>query len=431
MAGYQPQSLNFIVGRTLWDRRLLTKLFAPFQIGTKMKFIFLAVLSVVMMSSSSAFATPQLSKEAIDSATFEEWRIRRETAPAVLEIDVQSGEVEVPTQGPGISEGADEVEVPVPGQPDAVVETPYESTDVPDDARAQIAADSDVLEEAEKEAEKAQDSLDPFLVRLQILLDRVHVSPGIIDGFLGDNTRKAMAAYEKMRGLPVDGEPDAKVWAILVADDGNDATQTYEIAPEDIEGRYTETIPDDYADLAKLEWLGYRDVVEMLAEKFHMDGDLLRNMNPATDFAAVGSKIIVPAAGVKPTVKVARVVIDKSDHELRAYDDGDNIVLISPATIGSADTPDPSGTQTVAAIAAAPTYSRGEGKELAIPPGPNGPVGDMWIDLSRPGYGIHGTAAPEAIGKSQSHGCVGLTNWDVNALSVLVQPGKTVVEFQD
>ena len=326
-----------------------------------MKLIFLAVLSVVMMSSSSSssFGTPQLSKEAIDSATFEEWRIRRETAPPVLEIDVQSGEVEVPTQGPGISEGADEVEVPIPGQPDAVVETPYESTDVPDDARAQIAADLEVLEEAEKEAEKARDSLDPFLVRLQILLDRVHVSPGIIDGFLGDNTRRAMAAYEKMRGLPVDGEPDAKVWAILVADDGNDATQTYEIAPEDIEGRYTETIPDDYAGLAKLEWLGYRDVVEMLAEKFHMDGDLLRSMNPATDFAGVGSKIIVPAAGVKPTVKVARVVIDKSDHELRAYDDGDNIVLISPAMIGSADTPDPSGTQTVAAIAAAPTYSRG------------------------------------------------------------------------
>ena len=237
-----------------------------------MKFIFLVVFSTVMMSS--AFATPQLSKEAIDSATFEEWRTRRE--PAVLEIDLQSGEVEVPTDGPGVSEGADDVEVPVPGQPNAVVETPHESTDVPDEARAQIATDPDVLEDAEKEAEKAQDRPDPFLVRLQILLDRVHVSPGVIDGFLGDNTRKAMAAYEKMRGLPTDGEPDAEVWAMLVAEDGKDATQTYEIAAEDIEGRYTETIPDDYADLAKLEWLGYRDVIEMLAEKFHMDGDLLR-----------------------------------------------------------------------------------------------------------------------------------------------------------
>jgi lipoprotein-anchoring transpeptidase ErfK/SrfK len=393
-----------------------------------MKFIFRAVFPTVAMSAFSAFATPQLSKEAIDGATFEEWRIRRQ--PAVLEIDLQSGEVEAQTDGPGISAEEGDIEVPVPGQPNAVVETPHESTDLPDEARAQIATDSDVLEEAEKEAEKAQDSPDPFLVRLQILLDRVHVSPGVIDGFLGDNTRKAMAAYEKMRSLPADGEPDAKVWAMLAAENSKAATQTYEIAAEDIEARYTETFPVDSADLVKLEWLGYGDVIEMLAEKFHIDRDLLRALNPNTDFTTVGSKIIVPLTGAKPTQKVARVVIDKSDRQLRAYDYGDNVVLLSPATIGSVDLPNPSGTLTVAAIARSPSHSRGESKELTIP-GPNGPAGDMWIDLSKPGYRIHGTAAPEAIGESQSHGCVGLTNWDVNELSALVEAGKTVVEFQD
>jgi lipoprotein-anchoring transpeptidase ErfK/SrfK len=396
-----------------------------------MKFVSVAIFSAAMiMSCPAAFATPQLTKAAIDRATFEEWRVRRETAPAVLEVDSQTGEVKAPE--PGTSGEADAAEIPIPGQPNAVIETPHESTDVPDEARAQIAADADVLEEAEKEAEAALDKSDPFLVRLQVLLDRVHVSPGVIDGLLGGNTRKAMAAYEQIRGLPVDGEPDAEVWAMLTAEDTKDATQIYELTGEDIDSRYIGTIPNEYAERAKIEWLGYRDVTEMLAEKFHMDVDLLRRMNPTTDFTAVGSKIIVPVTGPAPTGTVARVLIDKSDSQLLAYDDSDNIVLVGPATIGSTATPHPSGKLTVAATASAPTYFlSGKDKELTIPPGPNGPVGTMWIDLSKPTCGIHGTAAPETVGQSQRHGCVGLTNWDVKELSALVQPGKTVVEFQD
>ena len=407
-----------------------------------MKVVSLAILAITMVSTPAAFASPPLTEDSVSSATFEEWHARQKAAPAVLEIDMKTGEVEA-SEDPvaeelGGSQGEHTAQVPIPGEPNAVVETPQESTDVPDDARAQILADPNTLEEAEKQADNSQENPDPFLIRLQILLDRAHASPGVIDGFLGENTRKAIAAYEEMRGLPVDGEPDAEVWAVLAGDSAH-ATQTYEIIAEDINGRYVETIPDDYAELARLEWLGYHDVVEMLAEKFHMDGDLLRLLNPKADFGAAGTKVIVAAVGPEPTSKVARVIVDKSGGELRAYDPDDNIVFASPATIGSAESPSPAGTLTVATIAPEPTYSydpsnfqQGNNREpLTLPPGPNGPVGNMWIGLSQPTFGIHGTADPEMIDKSQSNGCVRLTNWDANTLAELVEPDRTVVEFRD
>lgn len=402
--------------------------------GSKMKTISVAILFTLSMVAGVAFAAPPLSGEAIDSATFEEWRERREIGSAVLEIDPQTGEVEVSDdpldERPSGSGTAGDAQVPVPGQPDVVVETPQESTDVPDEAQAQIKADPNVLEEAEKKAEQVQGNPDPFLVRLQILLDRAHVSPGVIDGFLGQNTRKAIAAYEGLRGLPVDGEPDAQTWTTL-AKDGERPTRTYEITAEDINGRYGQTIPAGDAEPAKAEWLGYRDVAEMLAEKFHIAGDLLRLLNPNADFTAVGSKILVPALGPEPTAKIARVEVDKSEGELRAYDDKNNVVLFSPASVGAGDTRSFSGTLTV--VAASPTSTdHAPGKKQEVKPaGPNGPAGSMRIELSDSAYGIHGAAEPETIGKSTDVRGVGLTNWDVNTLAALMEPGRTVVEFRD
>jgi lipoprotein-anchoring transpeptidase ErfK/SrfK len=400
--------------------------------GNKMKIISIAVLSTVTMFSDVAFAAPPLTGEAIDSATFAEWHERREIGSAVLEIDPQTGEVEVSDnplgERPPTSGAGDDAQVPVPGQPDVVVETPQESTDVPDEAQAQIKADPNVLEEAEHKAEQAQGDPDPFLIRLQILLDRAHVSPGVVDGFLGQNTRKAIAAYEKLRGLPVDGEPDAQTWATL-ADDGARPTRTYEITAEDITGRYDKTIPAGDGEPAKAEWLGYRDVAEMLAEKFHIDGDLLRLLNPNADFTAAGTKILVPALGPEPTAKIARVEVDKSEGELRAYDDKNNVVLFSPAMIGEGDTRSFSGRLTV--VATSPTAADAQGKKQVGPAGPNGPAGSMWIELSNSAYGIHGTAEPETIGKSEGPGGVALTNWDVNTLAALVEPGRTIVEFRE
>jgi len=380
-----------------------------------MRTIFVAILSAVTMVTDAAITAPPLTGEAIDSATFEEWRKHRAIGPAVLEIDPRTGEVEVSDnplgERPPTSGAADEAQVPVPGQLDVVVETPQESTDVPDEAQAQIKADPDVLEEAEKKAEQVQGNPDPFLVRLQILLDRAHLSPGVIDGFLGQNTRKAIAAYEELHGLPVDGEPDAETWAMLVKDTER-PTRTYEITAEDSNGRLGKAIDAE------------------LAEKFHVDGDLLRLLNPDADFTAIGSKILVPDLGPEPTAKITRVEVDKSDGELRAYDDGNNLVLFSPASVRQNDTRSSSGTLAVVAISPAPIGAQGAKQEVG-PAGPNGPAGRMQIELSDPAYSIHGTAEPQTVGKSQGEGGIGLTNWDVSTLAALVEPRRTVVEFRD
>lgn len=396
----------------------------------EMTIISIAILSTVTMVTGVAFASPRLTGETIDSATFEEWRKHQEIGSAVLEIDSRTGEVEVsdnPLGEPSASGAADDAQVPVPGEPNVVVETPQESTDVPDEAQAQIKADPNVLEEAEKKVAQMREDPDPFLVRLQILLDRAHVSPGVIDGFLGQNTRRAIAAYEELQGLPSDGEPDPETWAMLVKD-GERPTLTYEITAQDINGRYGQTIPDGDGEPTKAEWLGHRHVAEMLAEKFHTRGDLLRLLNPNANFTAAGTKILVPAPGPEPTVKVARVEVDKSEGGLRAYDDGSNLVLFSPASIGEGDIRSFSGTLTVIATLPTQTDDAGTKQEPAVS---NGSAGGMWIQLSDSPYGIHGTAEPEAIGKSQGHGGVELTNWDIRTLAALVEPGRTVVEFRD
>ncbi|NDW03051.1 L,D-transpeptidase family protein [Jiella sp. 40Bstr34] len=272
---------------------------------------------------------------------------------------------------------------------------------------------------------------------MQILLDRAHVSPGVIDGFDGENTRKAIAAYEALRGLPEDGEVDSDLWVILSLDQGK-ATKTYVITQDDVDTKFVDRIPDDYGELAKMEWLGFKSPVEMFAERFHMDEDLLVAMNPTADLTAVGTQILVPDVGDAPTTKVVRIVVDKARGELVAYDADGNVVLMDPATIGSDDTPSPTGLVTVTAIAENPTYSYNPAKNfkqggndgpLTIPPGPNGPVGSTWIALSKPTFGIHGTPHPSLIDKSRSHGCVRLTNWDAAVLTKLVQPSVTTVEF--
>ncbi|WP_245198914.1 L,D-transpeptidase family protein [Jiella mangrovi] len=403
------------------------------------------LLAATMPHVSLAGEWRPLSQEAIEAATFQSWQAsvreanavaatarRDDTVPDVHAADespldtldqTRTGSTDAPPSAAAAMLTSEDV--PVSDAPDLEITSPSYSTDLPDEAS---------LETADE-----QKHPDPFLIRLQILLDRAHASPGVIDGFNGENTRKAIAAYEAMRGLPEDGEIDADLWVILTVDQGK-AIKTYTITEEDAATRYVDRIPDDYGELAKMEWLGYQSPAEMFGERFHMDEDLLLAMNPNADLRAAGTRILVADVGQAPTTKVARIVIDKERGELIAYDANGNIVLLDPATIGSDDTPSPSGHLTVTGVAENPTYSYNPARNftqgdntgpLTIPAGPNGPVGSTWIALSKPTFGIHGTPYPSRIDKSRSHGCVRLTNWDAAALAKLVQPSVTTVEFVD
>lgn len=270
------------------------------------------------------------------------------------------------------------------------------------------------------------------MARLQIALDRAGFSPGVIDGYAGENVNKAIGSAEQKLGLPQDGKMDAELAATLEFD--GPALKEYVITEEDLSD-LSETIPDDYAEKAEMKNLGFTTVEEKLAERFHMDVDFLKGLNTGSDFSS-GSTVLVADIGEDVTgAEVARIEADKNLRQLRVYDEAGTLVVSYPATIGSEETPSPSGTHQVQAVAIDPTYTynpdknfqQGDNTEpLTIPPGPNGPVGSVWIDLSEPTYGIHGTPEPSEIDKTQSHGCVRLTNWDANELAHLVDTGVEV-----
>lgn len=274
---------------------------------------------------------------------------------------------------------------------------------------------------------------DPAVVRLQVLLDRAGASPGVIDGFDGDNVRKAVIAFELMHGMPADGALEPEVLTALTS--AAPVIGQYQVAQSDLDA-IGPAIPADYAEMATMKFLGYTSIEEELAERFHMDVDLLKALNPGAAFAP-GDQVYVTAYGPDRTGEVARIEADKSLRQVRAYDAAGQLVVAYPATIGSEDNPSPSGTHVVQGVAPMPQYTynpkvnfqQGENTSvLTIPPGPNGPVGSMWIDLSEPTFGIHGTPEPSLIDKTASHGCVRLTNWDANELAKMVKPG-VAVEF--
>ncbi|MEC9462166.1 MAG: L,D-transpeptidase, partial [Pseudomonadota bacterium] len=174
---------------------------------------------------------------------------------------------------------------------------------------------------------------------------------------------------------------------------------------------------------------------EMLAERFHMDEGYLRELNPGVDFSIPGTTIKVVEPGPVKKGNVARIVANKGLKQVFAYGEDGSLIAAYPASIGSADTPSPSGTVTIERIALDPGYTynpkvnfqQGNNtKVLQIPPGPNGPDGTVWLALSKPTYGIHGTPEPSKIGRTQSHGCIRLTNWDATELAKMVKAGVTV-----
>jgi peptidoglycan hydrolase-like protein with peptidoglycan-binding domain len=289
--------------------------------------------------------------------------------------------------------------------------------------------------------EAQRKSSTALLVKLQVLLDRAHASPGEIDGTLGENTRKALAAYAEMKGLEASEQVTAELWRAVTENDTEPALVTYKIAEKDTRGPFAKKIPDDFRAKAAMDRLSYTSPRELLAEKFHMSQDLLRKLNPGTSFDKEGEEIVV--ANVERdslSGKISRVEVDANRQRVKAYGEGDKLVAIYPATVGSEDRPTPKGEFKVMKITENPVYHydpalhlRGVhvNEKLNIPPGPNNPVGAVWIDLSAEGYGIHGTPDPDKISKSASHGCIRLTNWDALELAKHLSKGTPVLIEED
>ncbi|MGO2884733.1 MAG: L,D-transpeptidase family protein [Psychrobacter celer] len=268
--------------------------------------------------------------------------------------------------------------------------------------------------------------------KLQALLNWHHNGVGAVDGYWGKNTKKAMQAFQKANGLSVTEALNTETWQALTSDKAlmtQPVLVSYQLTDADVDIKTT-TIPAGATAKAELEGLYYENVIEALAEKFHMSEKYLQTLNPNASFSA-GETITVYNPGNPNTAPVSRVVADKTTQTLYAYDDKGTLVASYPTTVGSTATPSPSGTHTVEVKVHEPnyTYTANDGNKAILPPGPNNPVGSVWIGLSKPSYGIHGSPDPARISRQASAGCVRLTNWDALALLGVIQDGATV-EFK-
>ena len=299
---------------------------------------------------------------------------------------------------------------------------------------AQALTPQDVLE-ATYDGGDLPDGQSAVTMALQVMLDRAGISPGIIDGYKGGMSESAIRGFERREGMEVDGILDQAVWDAL-SGDGGPVLVDYTITAEDASG-LTDEIPEEVEAKAQMDELGYVSVSEKLAERFHMDEDVLKALNPDASFRE-GDTISVAAPGERLEAEIARITVSKTDRRATAFDADGNIVSDYPVTVGSDELPSPSGTHDVLAVAMDPTYTYnaeknnlegGPDEVMELPAGPNGPVGSVWIDLSEPTFGLHGTDTPAKLFENRSHGCVRFTNWDVEELAHMVQPDTTIVEF--
>ncbi|RFP14708.1 MULTISPECIES: L,D-transpeptidase [unclassified Duganella] len=273
------------------------------------------------------------------------------------------------------------------------------------------------------------------VLRAQVLLDRAHFSSGEMDGAYGSNMRQAIRGFQKLHQLPLTGVVDAATWTELERDQAP-VLDTYTITAQDVAGPYT-PVPAGMMAKAKLPALGYASLAEALGERFHSSPDLLRRLNPGKSLTRAGTQLTVPnVAAAKPLPKASSILVDAREGTLTLLDASGMPFAQFPASTGSKHDPLPEGRWQVRGVATNPEYrynpklfwdAKAGDAKARIAAGPNNPVGLAWIELSKEHYGIHGTPEPGKIGKTQSHGCIRLTNWDVMAVVHSIARGAVVL----
>lgn len=274
----------------------------------------------------------------------------------------------------------------------------------------------------------------PAVLRAQVLLDRHWFSPGQIDGRYGRNTRHAILNFQRSRGLSTTGTLDQRTWQAL-SDGQQPAFTTYQLTQDDVNGPYKK-IPDDPHEMAKMDRLYYESLLEALSERFHVEPELLQACNAGRSFQA-GQAIVVPRVGEKVALPEGdkSITISKSERMLYLKAKDGKVLAAFPISIGGSGNEIPVGRDMeIDSNVKNPNfrydadllkgYSNPE--PAVVPPGPNSPVGLVWMGLSEPHWGIHGTSEPSEMARVQTNGCIRMTNWDVLRLREQVGIGTTV-----
>jgi lipoprotein-anchoring transpeptidase ErfK/SrfK len=302
---------------------------------------------------------------------------------------------------------------------------------------ASPAGDALVVEQVNDAAATSATGATPSraaILRAQILLDRAQFSPGEIDAKWGSNLETALRGFQASRGIAASGKLDEATWTALNADAGP-ALHEVTITDADVAGPF-QNVPDDMMAKAKLDSLGFGSAAEALGERFHSSPKLLEELNPGKPLDRAGQSILAPNVETGVIAKAAKVVVDESDSTVAVVDGAGTTIAQFPATTGSKHDPLPVGEWKVTMVQADPPFhynpdlfwdaNRAHSK-ATIKPGPNNPVGVVWIDLSKEHYGIHGTPEPSKIGHTESHGCIRLTNWSAKSLSSAVDKDTPVI----
>jgi lipoprotein-anchoring transpeptidase ErfK/SrfK len=295
---------------------------------------------------------------------------------------------------------------------------------------------------AVNDSEQTKKPAESDVLAAQVMLDRAGFSPGEIDGRAGANLQRALAAFQSSRDLPVSGRMDEPTAKRLMHEMGEEPfVITYTLTEADVAGPFQPTIPKDLVEQSKLPTLSYRTPLEAIAEKFHVSPALLQSLNESATFERAGDQIIVPniadtALSAPAATSRATIIVTKRTSALTVEDENGRVLFHAPVTTGSKHDPLPIGKWKVTGVEQLPAFNYNPDlfwdanpshSKARIPPGPNNPAGVAWIDLSKEHYGIHGTPEPSRIGHVQSHGCVRLTNWDVQRVAQWTRAGTRVV----